>query len=484
MNKIIPAVLMLAVLGAGCPSSPMTYKGTNGTKPPAAKLGFGKLPSMQAYGALGTAEAMSSSYMARGSAVLSPMPAAAPVAPSTITLDATVAGDVTVTSNNMVGGGTPGTMAMRIAPMPTEEYKPTPAKYEVTASLPDWNGEGDVLHVKRPQPDASLIRSVASGAGLPGQLINGIQTVQSVQASWRDAQNFVWNIDPVNGNLNWWKEIDWRVTTPPVRPEKPPQVDKARLIAAADAFLDAHGLSAIKAQGGEVENSQWVNILFDKAAASSMPCIMKEEAAVRDISAAGDAKLVVDPMIYPSPCDNYWPQQVSVFYGGSREGLQVVDAGGWPNRATSISVDVTTYEVMGGNVLFTEQTERSAYPLISKDEAMKRLQAGGRNVMYSWDGAQMSVNITEVKLAWMRHDSWANGRQETYFLPALSAKGTSTYNNQEPQEYYTVVPLVADSAFDLDPNGGYPVPMPLMMDAGVATPPPAAIEPAADPVKR
>lgn len=467
MNKIIPAILLLAMFGAGCPKSPMTYTGTNGTKPPAAKLGFGKLPSLQSYGALGTPEAMSSSYMGRGS--VSTAPTAVPMPP----VAADTSANVAVTN---VGGGTAGSVGLRIAPIPPEDYKPTPAKYTVSATLPDWSGEGSVLHVKRPQPDANAVRTVAGGAGLPSQLINGIRTVQSISASWRDADGYTWNIDPVNGNLNWWKEIDWRVAMPPTRPENAPKVDKARLIAAADAFLDAHGLSSIKAQGGEVDNSPYVNVLFEPAAASSMPCIMKEEAVVRDMAASGDA--AVSPMIYPSPCGDYWPQQVSVFYGSTREGLPVVDGGGYPNRATSINVDVTTYEVMGGNVLFTEQVERSSYPLISKDEAMKRLQAGGRNVMYSWDGSVTSVEITEVKLAWMRHDTWAEGRQETYFLPALAAKGTSTWKDQPAQEYYTVVPLVADSAFDLDPNGGYPVPMPLMME-GAPTPPPAT-----DPVKR
>ncbi len=475
MNKILPTLVLLAMLGAGCPS-PMAYS----TQKPAAKMGFGKLPGLMAYGSLGTAEAISS--RSAGAMAIAPTTAAMPLPAGNVTFNA-VAGDMAVTT---VGGGSAG---VRIAPVdlkmvPPDERPMTQATviYKLTGTVPEWAAEGDVLHVNRPTPDAGLVRSVGNSAGLPGQILSGIQTVQSIQASWRDNQSFTWNVDPVNGNLNWWKEIDWRVAQEQARPEKPPKVDQARVIAAANAFLDAHGLGAVKNQGAEIDNSPYVRALLDGTSDTSMPCLMKEEAVrmeATDTRIADPAISAVAPsaMIFPSPCGGWWPQQITVFYGTNREGLSVVDAGGWPNRASSINVDVMTYEVMGGNVMFTEQVERSAYPLISREEGMKRLEAGGRNQIWPWgyEGQNINVTISEVKLAWMRHDTWTEGRQQTYFLPALAAKGMvdrGLKDQPQPEEYYTVVPLVADSAFDLGEQGGGGVPMPLMMDAAVPVPPP------------
>jgi hypothetical protein len=185
--------------------------------------------------------------------------------------------------------------------------------------------------------------------------------------------------------------------------------------------------------------------------------------------AVGEAKL-----IYPSPC--WYPQEVTVFYGSSLEGRPVVDAGGWPFRLSSVQVSVSDYSVRGGNVQMMQGLDRSAYPLISAEEAMKRLEAGGRNPAYGWGTEDVNVTIDTAELAWMRFDSWKDNKQETYYLPALAARGTvdRKIEGQEPEAYYTVVPLVSDEAFDLG-DGGVPVPLPmpvepLMMDAPAAAP--------------
>ena len=443
-KKILSVFVALAILGAGCqPAAPSISQPTK-PEPVPAKQGFGKIPTVLNYGALGSAEAISARPMAAPSAAVSSIAAgtftaAAEVAAPTINADKAVSSD------------------MRIMPYPA----PNQAKvvYNVTASLPSWGSEGDVYRVRLPSIDVSNARGIISAAGVPSQISNGISNIQYANVSWRDNEGFVWNTDIPSRNLNWWKEIDWSKEQPRERREV--RLDKERVLAAADAFLRSHGLGSFAGQGMIQEYPEIMPLLRGE----SMPCIMAEPAA------SGDAKM----MIYPSPCGGY-PMQVSVIYPEVRNGLPVVGSGGWPSNRASVSVDIESNSVMGGNVFQTNEEDASSYPLMTSEEALKRLNAGGNNPVYGWYGeegvSEVRVTISSVKIGWMRHETWENNQSRIFILPALIAEGTIDrgMKDQEPEKYQTVVPLVADEAFQM-PN--YPVPMPL-----IDTVVPAATEPA------
>lgn len=473
MKKLLPVIALVALLGQGCPTPPTPpaamppQSGGKTAPPPATKMGFGKLPPLLAYGSLGTSEAMSGDARS----------ALAPGAPQPIpTSPAYGVADVAVTGNAGSGGGTTG---IRIAPAP--DYQPVNVFYAVNATLPEWGSEDQVFRVRRPDIAADVVRGIAVPAGLPNALAGQIDRVQSINMSWMDREQFTWNFDPSYGHLNWWKQYDPRIASsmeasliaPDRQPNgQPVSVDKERAIAAADAFLNAHGLGSIREQGGMVEDQPWMT-----AVDLAMPCILKDEVAAREAEAAGvSASGEATSLIYPSPC-GWYPQEVNVFYGSNLEGRPVVDAGGWPFRLSSVQVSLSDYSVRGGNVQMMQGLDRSAYPLINAEEAMKRLEAGGRNPAYGWGTEDVNVTIDTVELAWMRFDSWKDNQQESYYLPALAARGTVNRNirGQAPEPYYTVVSLVADEAFDLGDNGLVP-PMPvepLMMDAPVSAPVPA-----------
>ena len=155
--------------------------------------------------------------------------------------------------------------------------------------------------------------------------------------------------------------------------------------------------------------------------------------------------------------------QATVAYGGTREGRAVVDAGGWPYRHATVSVDLRTKQVTNGWIQLDERAERSSYPLISAESAKKRLQSGGQNPVWPYgDGGVVRVKLTSISLAWLRYDAWQDGLNETYYLPALLATGTVDRGTKEqaPEEYRTLVPLVDDAAF-MDQPGPPPGPLPL-----------------------
>ncbi len=462
MKKLLPIVALVALLGQGCPTPPKPpaippQGGPRTAPPPAAKMGFGKLPALQASGALGTPEAMSGDARS----------ALSPVAPQPATMPASGVADIAAEGSAGSGGGATG---IRIAPVPPENgEKQVNVFYTVDATLPEWGSEEQVLRVRRPDLDPSLIRNVGVPAGLPSVLAGQVVSVQSLNMSWMDGESFTWSFDPAYGHLNWWKQQDVAGLRVPEN-DQPITVDKARAIAAADAFLNAHGLGSIREQGGMVEDQPWMT-----ATDAMMPCLFKEEAMARDAEANAASAGEATSLIYPSPC-GWYPQEVTVFYGSNLEGRPVVDAGGWPFRLSSVQVSLSDYSVRGGNVQMMQGLDRSAYPLISREEAVKRLEAGGRNPVYGWGTEDVNVTIDTAELVWMRFDSWKDSKQETYYLPALAARGTVDHKieGQEPEPYHTVVPLVSDDAFDLG-DGGVPVPLPmpaepLMMDAPAAAP--------------
>jgi hypothetical protein len=432
MKKLFPLIALFGLLGAGCTTPAKTPAST--VTPPAqveAKNGFGKLPGLQPYGSLGTAEAISS----RSAGAVAVGAPTAPPAASAVALGV-IQGDAAVTN-----AGVATTMPAR--PYIRPEQKQVNVKYSVTASLPDWQSEADVLRIRRPSLDAGVVRALAVPAGLPSVLAGQIKQMQSVNMSWLDMEDYQWNFDPMYGNLNWWMQYDQRVLAEMDAAResdvKPPTVDKALVIAAADRFLDAHGLSALREQGGVIDE------LPPNGGVSDAPCLLKgAEPAV-----SGGAATT---MMYPSPC-GWYPTEVTVYYGTQLEGRSAVDTGGYPFRTSSVQVSLKDYAVRGGNVQMTQGFDRSSYALIGKDEALKRLQDGGRNPVYSWggEGGDVDVKITKAELVWMRFDSWTNNKQESFYLPALAAEGTVDRKimGQEPEIYRTVVPLVSDDAFDL-----------------------------------
>lgn len=442
MNKLLPIIAVVALLGQGCPTPvPMAPSAPPRVEP---RMGFGKLPSLTPLGESAGLEAPALGMAGTQSAVPKPaMPAPA--------------ADAAVTGGGVVGMPSP----IRIDPG-FPEWQPVDVEYHLLTELPLWNGEGDVQRVIRPQPGAGVIGALSNISPLPSQIVSRVHSVQSVNASWRDADGYVWNFDPIHGGLGWWRQYDERLVMPPRPQNGAPDIDEARALAAADRFLDAQGLSAVRALGGQVEEPYWTK---------GVPCILED---VQAREPAGDADL----LIYPSPCD-WYPQEITVFYGTSREGLPVTDAGGWPRRMSSVSVSLVDYTVSGGNVEFEGALQRSAYPLIDRETARTRLEAGGRNPVWSWgpEGGSISVIIDRIDLAWMRYDVWREGGMETYYLPALAASGLvdRRIEGQEPEAYHTVIPLVSDDAFDFGEfDGPFPMPRPLPAQVSPSAPAPDA----------
>jgi hypothetical protein len=479
--RLAALVSVFAFIGAGCAKpvqptplpSPQNPAGQTGGSVQSPELGFGKLP-MPAIASASANFAGGNLHIANSSGP-----------EASVTQD--TSGAVAMMPNFVSGSGIaiPGraTPAMPPTLMPPPNLHPATVEYLIDKAMPSWNTSGDVLQVEHALPDAGTASAFAQNAGLPPQALSSDSTISSITLQWIDPEQYQWSFDVRSRSVSFWSQKEGQVDT-----STKPSPDKDAAIAAANAFLDAHGFSSISQSGASVDDTQW-NMLMGTAGNSGSakdviyPCPMMGSGANSGSGGASvgimnSAKAVASSAIampikpgMPSipPCGG-WSQPITVYYGGTRDGKPVTDAYGNPFRANSVSVNVSSNEVMNGNLQLDENVNHASYPFIDKDTATKRLQAGGLNPVSQWayNGARnITVHLTQLDIVWMRYDSWEEGDNQTYYLPALRATGTTDYGikGQTPQPYTTLVPLVADSAFADTGTSTSPPPTPAPLPA-------------------
>ena len=315
----------------------------------------------------------------------------------------------------------------------------------------------------------------AKQAGLPAEVTGSIAGVTSLNFQWRDRDGFIWTYDAANRTASFYKETSDGAEDRRVKPS----FDEAESLKIANDFLDAHGFSAIRQRGGKVQDIPQFLPLMEGTGETKgdMPCIQEGGAGVESsgagrggvgfaVAAPAAGIAVPDkplppaagnaaPSIYPSPC--WWPVQATVTYPGERDGRKIADSYGADMNTTSIAVDLRSKQVVNGYVQLDEAMERSSYPLIDQETAKRRLQSGGRNPIWPWgnESGNIKVRLKTIDLVWMRYDAWQDGTSDTYYLPGLRANGSVERGpGMETEEYKTIIPLLADDAFeDVTPPG-------------------------------
>lgn len=445
---VASSVLAVAFLGAGCQLPPRVTGSVTPTPKLAKANGFGKLPTLDGSVPLGNPATRSAAAVSN----VAPLPPSAPVA---------VGGAVNVPVSEKATAD----MMIRPYPIPPPPQTPGTVSYDVTASIPTWNATGDVLRMRPLTGAATQISLLAQATGLPTQTVGSDAQAQSLAFSWKDADGFTWSYDAVQRNVSFWKQDD-RVYANGDEKKTPPKVDDAELIRIAQDFLASKGLATIPHAAPVVEQP-WGSVTPMNAV--RMPCpvyMMGADAKVAAPDAVVSNLAETKPSIAPGeyyPCS--YPVQATVTFPSVRNGREVRDVSGWPVAAMTVTIDINSKLVMSGYGWLDRDVDASSYPLMDRDAAIKRLKSGGRNPIWPWgDGTNVAVKITSVDLVWMRYDSWNDkDGNATYFIPALAGTGTVEYEKGQSQPYRTVVPLVADDAFEpVKP----PEPMPLGVEAG------------------
>lgn len=360
-------------------------------------------------------------------------------------------------------------------PIPYPQPRPVTVEYTISASLPSWERSGDVLQVVRPQPELASVMSLARSSGVPSQTIDTASAIQTTNISWRDRDARIWTLDTNSRTISLWKDQPGQAQ-PSV---KPPELSQDTVLKIASDFLLTHGFSSLASAKGMLQDQQYWTMRADmKEMNARYPCPTPYEGqgsggtepAVMMEASTVSSDAPTKSMMYPNPC-GWWPMQINVVYSGTRDGKQIVDASGYPFQNATITVDLSSKNVVGGYIQLDEATERSSYPLIDAETTKKRLQSGGLNPVYPWgETSTIKVALSTLTVVWMRYDSWQDGTNHTYYLPALLATGKINrgMKGQEAEDYRTLVPLVADDAFDtvLDkmypPGSPVPMPMPMM----------------------
>lgn len=438
-SKTIAIVSLLALLGAGCqPNVPKRTKNDNKQKT-AEVRGFGKLPLLNAI-----ANAPLGSEMARSSAPLGPS-SIAPATPQPVTAGIALA-EPAIAINDRT------TIDKRF-PIPPPFPRPLTIEYNLESPLPVLPTEENVFRFADPSYPKTSLSVLASATGLPGQAINNSQ-LQSFNFSWLDSDKMQWNFDAGNRNVNFWKQNDnFRIMADNAQENTPTKINDEEMIRIATDFLNKKGFGNIQHGPAFVEKS-WGDPCPMAVKPAVEPSIAPEKLSVGS-TGAGTSMI--------APCW-YQTNQATVIFNGQKDGRSISDLSGWPFRSIYITIDVKAKNVSSGNIWLNRETEVSKYPLISQAEAEKRLRAGGRNPIWPWygnenDGVDLKVNLKKIELVWMRYDVWIENKSDVYLIPALSAEGEVEYSADRKEAYRTIVPLVADDAFE-SVTPPEPIPLP------------------------
>ena len=470
-TPLVALCAVLALVGQGCPQQTPTPANPTTQKPPvnavASKQAFGKLPSLTTaqVATLGTAEGVSS---------VAPVPSAAPA----------------VTGSNAVAAGMPATDSVIARPIPPPFPLTGSVTYSLDAQMPTWPSEDDVLrYVSASLPNSDLA-GLASSIGLPSQALGTDPQLMNFNLSWKDADDLQWSYDASSRMVSFWKQVSYPNVYGKVQPDvaqKPTTVDQKEMIRIADDFLTRKGFGNIQHGPGTLQDSY--GVMPYNSTDASVRCAVPMEATGGAVSAgAGSAGTVsvqsgtVTPNVAvpPTPTNGvttdimptcWWPStQVTVVYDGMRDGKRIADAGGYPWIAVSVTIDLTDKSVTNGSFWLDRETESSKYPMITADIAAKRLESGGRNPIYPYGGnGDVTVHIKTLDLVWMRYDSYVDGGNETYLIPAIAASGTAVYADKHTEDYRTILPLVADEAFS-EPTPPVPVPLPAVQTSPSVAP--------------
>lgn len=456
MKKPLVALSVIAILGAGCartPDMPIQIPAipSPSTQTPSSN-GFGMLPALGSPTAvLGTPEAISARPSAFSAYMVAPPvpmdPTIGAVAVNTPATDQAVS----VTMNANVGGGT--AMSPEGAKMIARPYPmPSPAKvsYSVSATLPTWGTEADVLRAKEVALPTIGTKALAVATGLPTQLLGENPNLRSFNLSWKDTEGLTWSFDSMGRNLSFWTEANYPVAyaATDAKIQQPVRLSDEEVMAIANDFMTRHGL------GGYAKGTPIIDHPWDMADGVTSPCPMpmKEEAVSANTEPGGATSMI-------APCGMWYPQVTSITYPSVMNGKNVYDMGSWPSAGISLQINLNEKKVNGGNIWLAPDVDSSKYSLITTEEATKRLMAGGRNPLYVYNEGvkEVKATIETAHIAWMRYDSWSQDGTDTYFLPALYATGKQDFGDGKSQEYHTIVPLVSDESF------GGTTPPPVMM---------------------
>jgi hypothetical protein len=248
-----------------------------------------------------------------------------------------------------------------------------------------------VLRARNPAPNETLLRNVTTAVGIPAGTLGKNVTGKNISVSWHDADGFTWDYNASLQTLT----FQGPAIRNPARVVHTPLPTDAVEWAKAEAtrFFDQHG----------IERNSW----------GREPIITKTD----DV--------------------------ITITYAASQDVQPVALPSGAPERAGSMTLDPFSKEVISGWAVLPHAMDRSNYPALTSAEILERLRAGGSHPPTS----DAIVTITEITSALYRDDVIVNGLPRTFYYPALWARGTSRTGDRIT-DYATVIPLVADHAFE------------------------------------
>lgn len=307
--------------------------------------------------------------------------------------------------------------------------------------LPEINPEVTVIRKRTTMPNVTVVQNLTSAMNVPVGALQSKPSAKAMMITWDDEAGYRWTYDAVTDRLSFEKKNAGASLT-----SAKPVVDEL-LTQSASAFMKTKGLLVAewgapyavfswdkwwseRNKEGKCMSRATIEVIRKMALESSLDFDLLSSLAKKDSSDC------VDPE---------FPNLQVIRYSFSQDGESVYERDGTPAIGGEAVVSMDKQEVIRGWIELKREADRSNYLAIQPDRLQAYLKNGG---ISDFPQNSKSYEISSFNRGAYRYIADVDGEKRTFYIPAIQAQGTLTYQNGSSILYAIVVPLTREDQFE------------------------------------
>lgn len=306
--------------------------------------------------------------------------------------------------------------------------------------LPDIPSDVTVIRKRSTLPNSTVLENLTSSMNVPIGTLELNPKTESLAVQWKDQSGFRWSYDAGTDRLSF-ENASASVALTSAKPG----VDEMLTRSGAAFFSDRGLLSdswgspylvyswdrwwTARQKEGKCMTQASINVVRKMAAESSLDFDL-----LSSLSKSG-----------LSDCVNpEFPNVQVVRFSTTQDGDQIYADDGTALIAAEVVLRADTNEIIRGWAELKRDADRSNYLAIQPDRLEAYLKQGG---ISGFPTSAKSYSVSAFHKGEYRYIGTVNSEQRTFYIPAVQADGTLTYQNGSTIPYSIVVPLTREDQF-------------------------------------
>jgi hypothetical protein len=307
--------------------------------------------------------------------------------------------------------------------------------------LPEIPPNVTVIRKRSTLPNATVLQNVTSAMNIPIGTLQLNPKTEAFAVQWKDVSGIRWRYDAATDRLVFEQASATVALTSAV-----PGSD-VELTRAGETFMNDRGLFsetwsapylvysweqwwAERKKEGKCMTKNSIAVIRKMAEQSSLHFDL-----LSSLSTDGGKECVAPE----------FPNVQVIRFSASQDGEQIYGDDGTSFISGEVMLRADTNEVVRGWAELKRDADRSNYEAIQPDRLETYLRQGG---VSGFPPNAISYSVTRFHKGEYRYVALVNGEERTFYIPAVQAEGTITYQNGSPAPYAIVVPLTREDQFN------------------------------------